>query len=97
MSKIMLSGHILIPSENLEAVLAAMPSHIAASRAEPGCLVFDLNEDPNVPGRFNLYEEFVDGEAFEQHQQRTKSSPWARISKNVKRNYQVTEQPSEGI
>jgi len=31
---------------------------------EPGCLVFDVNQSTEVPGRFYLYEVYVDESAF---------------------------------
>ena len=37
------------------------------SRAEPGCLQYDVNRDPDDPDRFFLYERYVDGAALEAH------------------------------
>lgn len=36
-------------------------------QAEPGCLVFDVCEDPQVAGSVFLYEIYRDEAAFEQH------------------------------
>ena len=34
---------------------------------EPGCLQFDVNEDPELPGSFLLYEVYTDEAAFKAH------------------------------
>jgi len=95
MTKIILSGHFLASPADLAAVREALPGHITASQAEPGCLVFQATEDPETPGQFNLYEEFVDRAAFEQHGQRSQSSPWAKASQNIEKFFDIKEAPSE--
>ncbi len=89
MTKIVLSGYILVPDSDLTAVRQALPQHIAATRAEPGCLVFKVEQDRSERGKFDVYEEFVDHEAFEFHQQRVRQSDWGRISRGIQRNYTV--------
>jgi quinol monooxygenase YgiN len=37
------------------------------NRKEPGCVTFIPYESDQVPGRFYLYEIFVDADAFEEH------------------------------
>ncbi len=46
---------------------AAMDRHAANSRAEPGCLAFDVCEDAEQPGRVLLYEVYRDAEAYVAH------------------------------
>lgn len=54
----------------------AMDAHAANSRAEPGCLRFDVCEDAERPGRVLLYEVYRDGAAYAAH----RASPsWRRI------------------
>jgi autoinducer 2-degrading protein len=49
-----------------------MVANARASRErEPGCVVFDVCEDPAQPGQVFLYEIYTDATAFEQH----KSAP----------------------
>jgi len=90
MPKIILSGHILVSQLDLSAVRQALPEHCEATRNEPGCLVFKVDEDPIESGKFSVYEEFVDREAFECHQTRVRESRWGTISCNVQRCYTVT-------
>ena len=90
MSKVTLQGHIVVPDSDLTAVEAALPAHIALTRQEAGCLIFEVGQDPTDRRRFRVYEEFVDRAAFELHQQRVKNSPWGQITRNVARYYQVS-------
>ena len=91
MGPVKLSGYILAPAADLPHIRAGLADHIAASRAEPGCISFEMSEDGNQPGRFNLEEEFVDRAAFDQHRARTQASPWAEACKNIERHYDITE------
>jgi quinol monooxygenase YgiN len=42
---------------------------IEPSRAEPGCVMYTLHENPSEPGRFLFYEIWKDDAAFEYHTQ----------------------------
>lgn len=90
MPKIILQGYILVPDNNLESVTAALDEHIRLTREEPGCLVFEVTRDEKQVNRFNVYEEFVDRDAFEFHQQRVAGSYWGDITRNVTRHYQAS-------
>ena len=69
---------------DLMAVLEHAGDHIAASRAEPGCLQFDLvqTEDPMV---WSLAERFCDVPAYRAHQARTGSSDWGKATAGIER------------
>lgn len=90
MAKIILSGHIEVPTEDLDAVLAELPNHIALTRQEAGCLTFTIERDAKNSPRFDVYEEFTDRAAFDEHQTRVKASRWGEVTKNVERFYTVT-------
>lgn len=85
-----LSGYIDVPEERLEAVRAALPEHVLLTRAEPGCLRFEVIESSSTPGRFAVSEEFDSPEAFRAHQLRASQSDWGRISEGLPRNYKIT-------
>ncbi|GAB2597485.1 putative quinol monooxygenase [Nitrincola alkalisediminis] len=91
MSKITLSGYIEVPAEDLEAICLELPNHIALTEQEAGCLLFTITRDPVNPNRFDVYEEFTDKAAFEQHQARVKTSHWGLVTKNVERFYNITK------
>ncbi|CUH53385.1 putative quinol monooxygenase [Shimia marina] len=90
---IRLIGHINVPSHRLDAVAAALPAHIALTRAEPGCLFFDVTPDITIAGRYNVCELFVDQSAFDAHQARAAASDWADVTARIPRHYQITEVP----
>jgi quinol monooxygenase YgiN len=46
---------------------AALMSMLAPSRAEPGCVLYTLHEDPADPGHFYFYEIWKDEAAFDFH------------------------------
>lgn len=85
-----LNGYIDVPLDRLAAVETALVDHIRLTRAEPGCLTFDVTPHPSVPGRFEVFETFVDQAAFDSHQTRTAQSPWAEVTKGIARNYTIT-------
>lgn len=89
MSKVILTGYVIIPENERELYEAAIPIHLKLTRAEPGCLKFTIAADKNDPCRFSLYEEFKDQAAFDHHQTRTEASNWAKISVNMKRHFSV--------
>jgi len=72
MSKVILSGHIVVIESELASVRNALLIHIEATRAEDGCIVFNVEEHTAEVGRFDVYEEFEDSDAFRFHQKRVR-------------------------
>ncbi len=50
-----------------ERVLATLRALAPPSRAEPGCLLWEANRDPEDPRAFVLYERYADRAAYEAH------------------------------
>lgn len=77
--------------EQAAKVRAHLPEHIRLSRAEPGCLVFDVvpTNDPLV---WELDETFTDRTAFGAHQARTRASDWGTQTIGITRDFKVTEE-----
>ena len=84
-----LTGAMLCPPNRCDGVRAALPSHVALTRAEPGCIRFDVTEA--VPGRFEVNEIFADRAAFDAHQALLAASDWAGVTAGRPRGYTVTE------
>ena len=89
MGMIHLTGTMTCPPDRVDAVRAALPAHVALTRAEPGCVRFDVTETGS--GRFDVDEIFVDRAAFDAHQARGGGSVWARITAGLPRDYTMTE------
>ncbi|WP_349291216.1 putative quinol monooxygenase [Loktanella sp. SALINAS62] len=84
-----LTGTMTCPPDRLDSVRAALPVHVALTRAEPGCVQFDVTEPEQ--GVFAVSEIFADRPAFDAHQSRAASSDWARTTDGLPRDYSVTE------
>lgn len=87
--KVYLDGHIDVPADRRAAVDAALPVHIALTRAEPGCLKFEVTTCGTVEGRLLVSEIFTDQAAFDAHQARTKSSDWLQVTAGIPRDYTI--------
>ena len=88
-----LTGTLRCASEG-EAVRvrAALDEHIRLTRAEPGCISFEVTstDDPMI---WNVAEEFTDPAAFEAHQSRAGASDWAIQTKGIARDYSIKGMP----
>lgn len=92
---IQLSGRLICTDEQDADILRAhLPDHIRQSRAQPGCLSFSVTPTDH-PLIWNVEESFVDQIAFDAHQTRTRASDWFRATGHLKRDYRVTEKPSQ--
>ena len=89
MSKVILKGYIIVPENELDAVKKELVNHIELTRQEEGCLIFEVVQDQHQPQRFDVYEEFVDQQAFDKHQNRAKNSHWSNVAANVARHYEI--------
>ena len=90
MSKIVLSGFIIVPEQDLNLIKAELAHHVKLTCQEAGCIVFNVVQNEELSNRFDVYEEFVDQQAFQCHQQRVKTSNWGKLTKNVQRHYQIS-------
>ena len=89
MDKVTLKGHIIVPDDKLRTVQLALKTHIALTREERGCIVFEVTQASDDKNKFNVYEEFVDRESFATHQERVSSSAWGEVSKELLRSYNI--------
>ncbi len=73
---------------DLALVVQHVPTHIALTRAEPGCISFDVTQsgDPLV---WTVDETFADQAAFDAHQTRTRASDWYRLTAHIVRRYVI--------
>lgn len=99
MTTIELTGLLLCENTaQAEVVRRHLPRHVELTRAEEGCLRFEVaeSEDPLV---WTVAELFADQTAFDAHQARVRASEWGRATTAIPRDYVVTrneEQPAPG-
>ena len=87
---IALTGQLICAdTDDVEMVQRLLPNHIRLSRAEPGCLSFNVVQtaDPLI---WQLDESFRDRAAFEMHQVRTQASPWFKATSHLKRDFHTS-------
>jgi (4S)-4-hydroxy-5-phosphonooxypentane-2,3-dione isomerase len=91
MSKVILKGHIIVPTADLVAVKNELTTHIDLTKLESGCLVFEVSQDSENLNKFHVYEEFTNRESFSSHQDRVGKSRWGSVAVNVERHYEITD------
>ena len=73
-----------------QAVNAHLADHTRLTRAEAGCLTFDVSptDDPMV---WEVMEAFRTRADFDAHQTRTRTSPWFAATRDILRDFRVEE------
>lgn len=95
MPEVTLTGFLICRSlEEADRVSQLLPDHVAATRAEPGCLSFEVWRSMADPVRFAVREVFRDRASLDAHRERMKGTPWAVATEGVVRDYRVTESPA---
>jgi autoinducer 2-degrading protein len=69
-------SQILVREGTEETVASVMEEIVAASRSEPGCLLYLAHRHLEDPRRFMFYEQYVDEAAFRAH---TESEHYQRL------------------
>lgn len=86
-----LRGQLICISEaEVQALRQHLPEHIRLTRAEPGCLLFDVSEtdDPMV---WEVMEAFRTRAEFDAHQARTRDSAWFAATRHILRDFKMEE------
>ncbi|OFI37190.1 antibiotic biosynthesis monooxygenase [Arthrobacter sp. SW1] len=90
MPEVTLSGELVCHTAvEAETVARYLPLHLELTRAEEGCLSFEVTRtsDPLV---WRVEERFRDAEAFTGHQERVAASEWGRATAGIERRYTMT-------
>jgi len=88
--RVALTGHLRCATPaQADRVRAGLDAHLRLTRAEPGCLRFDVTptDDPLV---WQVSELFTNRAAFDAHQVRAAASDWATLTTGITRDYQIT-------
>jgi quinol monooxygenase YgiN len=87
---IQLSGQLICKTKaEADIVRAHLPDHIRLSRAEPGCLSFNVTQDADQLV-WSVSESFTNRAAFDAHQARTRASLWGQATAHLERRFNVT-------
>lgn len=86
---IRLTGRLVCADEDQTRIVREhLLRHAELTRAEDGCLSFEVEATEN-PLVWDVHEEFADREAFDAHQVRVRSSEWGRVTTAIARDYVV--------
>ena len=87
---VLITGTIRLPAVRLPDARPAMRAMIEASRAEPGCVIFEAVQttDPMV---WQIDETYTDRTSFDAHQTRNRASIWWEMSQGLVRDFKITE------
>ena len=97
MARLTLTGFLICRSlEEADRVAQLLPEHVRLTRAEPGCLKFEVFRSQSDPVRFAVSEVFRDRDAFDAHQARAAATIWARGTAGIPRDYTISEDRPEG-
>jgi quinol monooxygenase YgiN len=88
--RVRVTGYLRCAPDEIDMVREALAEHIRLTRAEPGCLSFEITQDADDPCRWNLDETFIDMPAFEAHRARARESAWGPKTAHLDRDIQVT-------
>lgn len=89
MNEVRLTGRLVCATDAEQAIVARLlPEHIALTRAEPGCIRFEVTqiEDSRI---WRVEERFADAASFHAHQARVAASEWGRVTHGIAREYVV--------
>lgn len=64
---LVVTGIVQIAPEDVEVLRSAARIAAAATRQEPGCVIYEFSEDIETPGRFRVYEEWRSAEDLAAH------------------------------
>lgn len=89
MREVRLSGYLKC-KDSAEAALVSeyLPEHLALTRAEPGCISFQVTRSDN-PLVWTVDEHFASSDAFRAHQARVVASVWGSMTSAIERDYTV--------
>lgn len=86
---IRLRGHLIcVTAEEAAAVQAHVAEHTRLSRAEQGCLSFEVTPTDD-PLMWEVMETFRTQDDFNAHQARTRASEWFTATRNILRDFRV--------
>lgn len=89
MNSVSVTGQLMCRDDDQVAtVVQHLPRHVQLTRAEDGCLSFEVRSTENSL-IWQVDEEFQDAEAFRAHQERVAESEWGKATAEIERKYTI--------
>src|SRR4029078_4655799 len=67
MPKLTIIANLVAKPDKIEETKVLLRALTAATRAEPGCIKYDLHQDDNNPAEFTFYETWADRGEWDKH------------------------------
>jgi quinol monooxygenase YgiN len=77
---LVLTAFVEVAVQDREAIQAALPAVIAATRAEEGCEDYGCYEDTQSPGRYVFVERWRDQQALHRHLVTAHMATWMAVA-----------------
>lgn len=95
MTEVRLTGELICASPaEAKVVEDLLPQHVLLTRAEPGCLLFEVTRRGSSLA-WDVSERFDSEDAFRAHQARVADSAWGAGTAGIRRDYTVTSLSAE--
>ncbi|MBL4832320.1 MAG: antibiotic biosynthesis monooxygenase [Aliivibrio sp.] len=91
MSTLTIVANIVAKPDNVELVKSELLKLIDLTRAEPGCLQYDLHQDNNNPAHFVFYENWVSHELLQAHLASKHIANYSAATKNAVETFTLNE------
>lgn len=88
--RVRVTGYLRCAPDEIGTVHTALPVRIRLTRAERGCLAFEVALAAEDPCRWRVTETFADASAFAAHQARTRASAWWTATGHMARRFEIT-------
>lgn len=89
MTVVRLTGRLVCTTaEEARLVAIHLPRHIALTRAEVGCISFDVTQTADEL-IWQVEERFANEAVFRAHQDRVAGSEWGRVTAGIEREYVI--------
>lgn len=92
MPRVILTGFLICRTlDEADRVAGMVADHVRQSRAEEGCIAFEIIRSMADPVRFAVREIYQTRAAFQAHLDRVRSTPWGQSTRGLHRDYMLTD------
>jgi len=96
MEKLTIVAHITAKVDKTDLVKAELEKLIAPTRAEDGCINYDLHQDQNKSNLFLFFENWTDREAWEAHMETSHIKDYLAATDGAVEDFTVLEMTQVG-
>ena len=91
MSKLTIVANIKAKTDKIDLVKAELEKLIDITRAEEGCLQYDLHQDNENPAHFMFYENWESRELWQEHMNNTHLAEYMKATEGAVASFTLNE------